>query len=49
MTTLLLALVPLLFVTGFLVWTMTMGAREQAKADVWAEDWAARQEGGPGH
>lgn len=49
MTTLLLALVPLVFVTGFLVWTMTMGAREQAKANAWAEDWASRQAGDSGH
>ncbi|MBX3603589.1 MAG: hypothetical protein KIS83_07665 [Rubrivivax sp.] len=39
MTTLLLALVPLLFATGFLTWTMLMGAREQSRSDAWAEQW----------
>jgi hypothetical protein len=39
MTTLALALVPLLFATGFLTWTMLMGAREQARSDAWAEEW----------
>jgi hypothetical protein len=34
-----LALVPVLFATGFLTWTMTMGAREQARSDAWAADW----------
>ena len=41
MTSLILALVPLLFATGFLTWTMTMGAREQARSDAWARDWVA--------
>ena len=42
MTTLALALarVPLLLATGFLTWTMLMGAREQARSDAWAEKWA---------
>jgi hypothetical protein len=39
MTTLALALVPLLFATGFLTWTMLMGAREQKRSDAWAEEW----------
>lgn len=39
MTTLLLALVPLLFATGFLTWTMLMGAQQQARSDAWAEQW----------
>jgi hypothetical protein len=39
MTTVLLALVPLLFATGFLTWTMIMGLREQERADQWAADW----------
>jgi hypothetical protein len=41
-----LALVPILFATGFLTWTMTMGAREQAKADAWAAEWAKKHHGG---
>lgn len=45
MTSLVLALVPILFATGFLIWTMTMGAREQAKADAWAADWARKHHG----
>jgi hypothetical protein len=45
MTTLVLALVPLLFAAGFLTWTMLMGAREQAKADAWAADWAHKHHG----
>ena len=49
MTTLLLALVPLLFAAGFLTWTMTMGAREQAKADAWAEEWARKHHGDDAH
>jgi hypothetical protein len=40
MTTLALALVPLLFATGFLTWTMLMGAREQKRSDAWAAQWA---------
>lgn len=39
MITVLLALVPLLFATGFLTWTMLMGAREQARSDAWAAEW----------
>jgi hypothetical protein len=46
MTTLALALVPLLFATGFLTWTMLMGLREQAKADAWAAEWAAQHHAG---
>jgi hypothetical protein len=34
-----LALVPLLFATGCLVWTMTSGARAQARSDAWAAKW----------
>jgi hypothetical protein len=45
MTTLALALVPLLFATGCLTWLMLMGAREQAKADAWAEEWARQHHG----
>ena len=45
MTTLFLALVPLVFAAGFLTWTMTMGAREQAKADAWAAEWADKHHG----
>lgn len=41
MTAVVLALLPLLFVLGFLTWTMTMGAREQQRADAWAEGWLA--------
>lgn len=45
MVTLALALIPLLFATGCLTWLMTMGAREQAKADAWAADWAQKHQG----
>jgi len=45
MTTVVLALVPLLFATGFLTWTMMMGAREQARSDAWAEAWAKAHHG----
>jgi hypothetical protein len=34
-----LAIVPLGFATGALVWTMTTGAREQQRSDKWAEQW----------
>ena len=44
MISVLLGLVPLLFVTGFLTWTMTMGAREQARSDAWAKDWANKNQ-----
>jgi hypothetical protein len=44
MTTLALALVPLLFATGFLSWTMLMGVREQGRADAWAAEWLAQQQ-----
>jgi hypothetical protein len=43
MATLALALVPLLFATGFLTWTMLMGAREQARSDAWAAEWQRQQ------
>ena len=43
MATLALALLPLLFVTGFLTWTMVMGAREQQRADAWAAEWMKQQ------
>ena len=39
MTNLFLALVPLLFATGSLVWLMTSGATAQARSDAWAEQW----------
>ena len=39
MISVILALVPLLFAAGFLTWTMTMGAREQARSDEWAAQW----------
>lgn len=44
MTTLMLALVPLAFVTGSLVWLMTSGAEAQARSDAWAEDWASKNQ-----
>jgi hypothetical protein len=34
-----LALVPLVFATGCLVWTMTSGAQAQARSDAWAAQW----------
>jgi hypothetical protein len=34
-----LAIVPLGFATGALVWTMTTGAREQRRSDEWAAQW----------
>jgi hypothetical protein len=43
MTAVVLALLPLLFVLGFLTWTMTMGAREQKRADAWAEGFLSGQ------
>jgi hypothetical protein len=39
MTHVILALVPLVFATGCLVWTMTSGAVAQARSDAWAEQW----------
>lgn len=39
MINVILALVPLLFATGSLVWTMTSGARAQARSDEWAAQW----------
>ncbi|MDO9093274.1 MAG: hypothetical protein Q7U99_11660 [Rubrivivax sp.] len=44
MTPIVLALVPLLFATGFLTWTMMMGAREQARSDEWAANWVKDNE-----
>ncbi len=50
MVSLFLALMPLLFATGCLAWLMTMGAREQARSDAWAEQWAKDNEAqGQGH
>lgn len=34
-----LALVPLVFATGALAWTMTIGARAQVRSDAWAAKW----------
>lgn len=34
-----LAIIPLGFATGALVWTMTAGAREQRRSDEWAAKW----------
>lgn len=48
MTKILLALLPLAMVTGFLTWVMTMGARDQARSDAWAQDWQ-RSRPGSGH
>lgn len=45
MTTLFLALVPLAFATGCLVWLMTMGAEQQAESDAWAAEWQKEHEG----
>lgn len=39
MITIALALVPLLFATGALAWTMTTGAVAQARSDAWAAQW----------
>ncbi len=39
MITAFLALVPLTFATGALVWTMTSGASAQARSDAWATKW----------
>lgn len=39
MIDLILALVPLVFATGALVWTMTSGARAQVRSDAWAARW----------
>jgi len=39
MTNVILALVPLVFATGCLVWTMTSGASAQARSDAWAAQW----------
>lgn len=43
MTAVLLGLTPLMFVLGFLTWTMLMGAREQQRSDAWAEAWVKDQ------
>lgn len=43
MTHVFLALVPLLFATGSLVWLMTMGAKTQREADAWAAEWQRSQ------
>ena len=45
MTKILMALLPLAMVTGFLTWVMIMGARDQARSDAWARDWASRRDG----
>ena len=39
MVNLTLALVPLLFATGSLVWLMTSGAKAQARSDAFANQW----------
>jgi hypothetical protein len=49
MTAVILALVPLLFATGFLTWTMMMGAQQQARSDAWAEAWVKENSHGKKH
>ncbi len=39
MINVILALVPLAFATGSLVWLMTSGAHAQARSDAWAAKW----------
>lgn len=39
MINLTLALVPLLFATGSLVWLMNSGAKAQARSDAFADQW----------
>lgn len=39
MISVILALVPLIFVSGSLVWLMTSGAQAQARSDTWAAAW----------
>jgi hypothetical protein len=39
MINVILALVPLTFATGSLVWLMTSGAQAQARSDAWAAQW----------
>lgn len=39
MTSVILALVPLTFAAGSLIWLMTSGAQAQARSDVWAAQW----------
>ena len=39
MISVILALVPLTFATGSLVWLMTSGAQAQARSDAWAAAW----------
>ena len=39
MINVILALVPLAFATGSLVWLMTSGAQSQARSDAYAEQW----------
>jgi hypothetical protein len=39
MINVMLALVPLLFAAGSLVWLMTSGAEAQARSDAFAEKW----------
>lgn len=48
MISVILALVPLAFATGSLVWLMTMGAQKQAESDAWAAEWQ-KQNSGKGH
>jgi hypothetical protein len=42
MTAIFLAGLPLALAAGFLTWTMTMGAREQARSDAYAKEWAEK-------
>ena len=39
MINVILALVPLVFATGCLAWTMSSGASAQARSDAWAARW----------
>ena len=39
MINVILALVPLLFAAGSLVWLMTSGAQAQERSDAWAAQW----------
>ena len=39
MINVILAVVPLVFATGCLAWTMSSGATAQARSDAWAAQW----------
>ena len=47
MSTIFLALIPLLMIIGAMTWLLSMGARDQSRSDAWAAEWMRQQTASP--